>query len=64
MSSQILSESFSIQFDEISTAADDFVALVARSGDDKGRTGSYVKLCEFTLLFMNLQLEYRVNKDH
>ena len=31
---------------------------------DKGRTSSYVKLCEFTLLFMNLQLEYRVDKDH
>ena len=31
---------------------------------DKGRTRSYVKLCDFTLLFMILQLEYGVNKDH
>jgi hypothetical protein len=29
---------------------------------DKGRIGSYTKLCDFTLLFMNLQVELRLNK--
>jgi len=33
-------------------------------GDDKGRIGSYTKLCDFTLLFMILQVELRLNKDH
>ena len=33
-------------------------------GDDKGRFGSYTKLCDFTLLFMILQVELRLNKDH
>ena len=31
---------------------------------DKGRFGSYTKLCNFTLLFMILQVELRLNKDH
>ena len=31
-------------------------------GVDKGRFGSYLKLCDFTLLFMNLQVELRLNK--
>jgi len=31
---------------------------------DKGRIGSYTKLCDFTLLFMILQVELRLNKDH
>ena len=31
---------------------------------DKGRFGSYTKLCDFTLLFMILQVELRLNKDH
>ena len=30
--------------------------------DDKGRIGSYTKLCNFTLLFMILQVELRLNK--
>jgi hypothetical protein len=30
--------------------------------DDKGRIGSYTKLCDFTLLFMILQVELRLNK--
>jgi hypothetical protein len=29
---------------------------------DKGRIGSYTKLCDFTLLFMILQVELRLNK--
>jgi hypothetical protein len=29
---------------------------------DKGRIGSYMKLCDFTLLFMILQVELRLNK--
>ena len=29
---------------------------------DKGRFGSYLKLCDFTLLFMTLQVELRLNK--
>ena len=29
---------------------------------DKGRFGSYLKLCNFTLLFMTLQVELRLNK--
>ena len=29
---------------------------------DKGRFGSYMKLCDFTLLFMTLQVELRLNK--
>ena len=33
-------------------------------GDDKGRIGLYPKLCDFTLLFMILQVELRLNKDH
>ena len=34
-------------------------------GGDKGRFGSYMKLCDFTLLFMTLQVELRLNKkDH
>ena len=34
-------------------------------GDDKGRFGSFMKLCDFTLLFMTLQVELRLNKkDH
>jgi len=32
--------------------------------DDKGRIGSYTKLCDFTLLFTILQVELRLNKDH
>jgi len=32
--------------------------------DDKGRIGLYTKLCDFTLLFMILQAELRLNKDH
>ena len=31
---------------------------------DKGRIGLYTKLCDFTLLFMILQVELRLNKDH
>ena len=32
---------------------------------DKGRFGSLMKLCDFTLLFMTLQVELRLNKkDH
>jgi len=31
---------------------------------DKGRIGLYMKLCDFTLLFMILQVELRLNKDH
>ena len=32
---------------------------------DKGRFGSFMKLCDFTLLFMTLQVELRLNKkDH
>ena len=31
---------------------------------DKGRIGLYPKLCDFTLLFMILQVELRLNKDH
>ena len=31
-------------------------------GDDKGRFGSYMKPCDFTLLFMTLQVELRLNK--
>jgi hypothetical protein len=31
-------------------------------GDDKDRIGSYTKLCDFTLLFMILQVELRLNK--
>ena len=33
-------------------------------GGDKGRIGLYTKLCDFTLLFMILQVELRLNKDH
>ena len=29
---------------------------------DKGRIGSYTKLCNFTLLFMILQVELQLNK--
>ena len=29
---------------------------------DKGRFGSYLKLCDFTLLSMTLQVELRLNK--
>jgi hypothetical protein len=29
---------------------------------DKGRIGSYTKICDFTLLFMILQVELRLNK--
>jgi hypothetical protein len=29
---------------------------------DKGRIGSYTKLCDFILLFMILQVELRLNK--
>ena len=29
---------------------------------DKGHFGSYLKLCDFTLLFMTLQVELRLNK--
>ena len=37
---------------------------VNRAGD-KGRFGSYLKLCDFTSLFMTLQAELRLNKkDH
>ena len=32
------------------------------TGADKGRFGSYQKLCDFTLLFMTLQVELRLNK--
>ena len=32
--------------------------------DDKGRIGLYTKLCDFTLLFIILQVELRLNKDH
>ena len=35
-----------------------------RETADKGRIGSYTKLCDFTLLFMILQVELRLNKDH
>jgi len=31
---------------------------------DKGRIGSYTKLCDCTLLFTILQVELRLNKDH
>ena len=31
---------------------------------DKGHIGLYTKLCDFTLLFMILQVELRLNKDH
>ena len=31
---------------------------------DKGRIGLYMKLCDFTLLFIILQVELRLNKDH
>ena len=31
-------------------------------GVDKGRFGSYLKLCDFTLLSMTLQVELRLNK--
>jgi len=31
---------------------------------DKGRFGLYTKICDFTLLFMILQVELRLNKDH
>jgi len=31
---------------------------------DKGRIGLYIKLCDFTLLFMILQVELKLNKDH
>ena len=32
---------------------------------DKGHFGSYLKLCDFTSLFMTLQAELRLNKkDH
>jgi len=34
------------------------------SGGDKGCIGLYTKLCDFTLLFMILQAELRLNKDH
>jgi hypothetical protein len=30
---------------------------------DKGRIGSYTKLCDFTLLFMILQVELQLNKE-
>ena len=30
--------------------------------DDKGHFGSYMKICNFTLLFMTLQVELRLNK--
>jgi len=33
-------------------------------GGDKGCIGLYMKLCDFTLLFMILQVELRLNKDH
>ena len=35
---------------------------VCCGGDDKGHFGSYMKLCDFTLLFMTLQVELRLNK--
>ena len=38
----------------------DFVIL--SSYGDKGRFGSYLKLCDFTLLSMTLQVELRLNK--
>ena len=36
--------------------------LVIAHSADKGRFGSYMKLCDFTLLFMTLQVELRLNK--
>jgi hypothetical protein len=41
-----------------------FLLLLLGSPVDKGRIGSYTKLCDFTLLFMILQVELRLNKDH
>ena len=37
-------------------------SLVAAARVDKGRFGSYLKLCDFTLLSMTLQVELRLNK--
>ena len=37
------------------------IHIIAENGD-KGRFGSYMKLCDFTLLFMTLQVELRLNK--
>ena len=39
-------------------------ALIPVPTGDKGRIGLYMKLCNFTLLFMILQVELRLNKDH
>jgi len=40
------------------------VGLVDFVSSDKGRIGLYTKLCDFTLLFIILQVELRLNKDH
>ena len=36
--------------------------LKRTTSGDKGHSGSYLKLCDFTLLFMTLQVELRLNK--
>jgi len=38
--------------------------MYSGNSGDKGRIGLYTKLCDFTLLFMILQVELRLNKDH
>ena len=46
---------------ESSDTIDNVKAKIQDVGD-KGRIGSYTKLCDFTLLFMILQVELRLNK--
>ena len=38
------------------------LVLVVMKASDKAHSGPYLKLCDFTLLFMTLQVELRFNK--
>jgi hypothetical protein len=44
------------------TRQQQFLTFFFERNGDKGRIGSYTKLCDFTLLFMILQVELRLNK--
>ena len=65
MTTRTVTQASNHPLSSLSTARLSFVFDTFLSGGDKGRFGSYLKLWDFTLLFMTLQVELRLNKkDH